>query len=110
MARGVHTVDGIIADAKQTLLAALKHPGPRPSENRAAWIAEQHAKQKDFCTPKDRPTPKVSMERVMKDVKSAMPADAITTTDAGSFGQWPQRYIVYMAVTALKCGVVYSTS
>ena len=86
---------GIIADAKQTLLAALKHPAPRPNENRAAWIAEQHAKQKDFCTPKDRPTPKVSMERVMKDIKSAMPADAITTTDAGSFGQWPQRYIEF---------------
>jgi thiamine pyrophosphate-dependent acetolactate synthase large subunit-like protein len=32
------------------------------------------------------------MERIMKDIKSAMPADAITTTDAGSFGQW-QRYI-----------------
>ena len=52
---------GILADAKQTLLAALKHAGPRPNENRAAWIAEQHAKQKDFCTPQDRPTPKVSM-------------------------------------------------
>src|SRR6266850_2157190 len=86
---------GIIADAKQTLLAALKHPGPRPNENRAAWIAEQHAKQKDFSTPQDRPTPKVSMERVMKDIKSAMPPDAITTTDAGSFGQWPQRYIEF---------------
>jgi acetolactate synthase-1/2/3 large subunit len=35
------------------------------------------------------------MERVMKDIKSAMPADAITTTDAGSFGQWPQRYIEF---------------
>jgi len=86
---------GIIADAKQTLLAGLKHSGPRPNENRAAWIAEQHAKQKDFCTPQDRPTPKVSMERIMKDIKSAMPADAITTTDAGSFGQWPQRYIEF---------------
>src|SRR6266850_1280607 len=74
---------------------AQRHPGPRPNENRAAWIAEQHAKQKDFSTPQDRPTPKVSMERVMKDIKSAMPPDAITTTDAGSFGQWPQRYIEF---------------
>ncbi len=24
-----------------------------------------------------------------------MPADAITTTDAGSFGQWQQRYIEF---------------
>ena len=86
---------GIVADAKEVLLAALKHPAPRPNESRAAWIAEQHAVQKAFCTPQARPTPKVSMERVMQDLKSAMPADAITTTDAGSFGQWHQRYLEF---------------
>ena len=40
---------GIVADAKQVLLAALKHPAPRPNESRASWIAEQHAAQKEFC-------------------------------------------------------------
>src|SRR4029078_8816861 len=45
--------------------------------------------------PKERPTRKVSMERVLIDLKSAMPADAITTTDAGSFGQRQQRYIAF---------------
>ena len=86
---------GIVADAKQLLLAALKHPAPRPNESRASWIAEQHAAQKQFCTPNERPTAKVSMERVMIDFKAAMPADAITTTDAGSFGQWQQRYLEF---------------
>ena len=86
---------GIVADTKQVLLAALKYPAPRPNESRAAWIAEQHAAQKEFCTPQLRPTPKVSMERALKDLKSAMPADAITTTDAGSFGQWHQRYLEF---------------
>lgn len=86
---------GIVADAKQALVAALKHSGPRPNENRASWIAEQHAKQIQYATPKERPTRRVSMERVMKDLKTALPADAITTTDAGSFGQWPQRYIEF---------------
>ena len=86
---------GIVADAKQLLIAALKQPAPRPNESRASWIAEQHAAQKEFCTPKERPTPKVSMERVMIDLKAAMPADAITTTDAGSFGQWQQRYLEF---------------
>ena len=67
---------------------------------RSGWrcgkaAAEQNAAQKEFCTPKERPTPKVSMERVMMDLKSAMPADAITTTDAGSFGQWQQRYLEF---------------
>jgi acetolactate synthase-1/2/3 large subunit len=85
----------IIADAKQLLLTALKHPAPRPNESRASWIAEQHAAQKEFSTPKERPTPKVSMERVMMDLKAAMPANAITTTDAGSFGQWQQRYLEF---------------
>ena len=85
----------IVADAKQLLLSALKHPAPRPNESRASWIAEQHAAQKEFCTPKARPTPKVSMERVMMDLKSAMPADAVTTTDAGSFGQWQQRFLEF---------------
>ncbi len=86
---------GIVADAKQALLTALKHPGPRPNENRASWIAELHAKQKVYATPKQCPTRRVSMERVMTDLKSAMPADAITTTDAGSFGQWHQRYLEF---------------
>jgi acetolactate synthase-1/2/3 large subunit len=86
---------GITADAKQALLAALKHPGPRPNESRASWIAELHAKQKDYVTPRERPTRRVSMERAMKDLKSALPPDAITTGDAGSFGQWPQRYLEF---------------
>ena len=39
--------------------------------------------------PGERPTLRVSMERVMADLRAALPANAITTTDAGSFGQWP---------------------
>jgi acetolactate synthase-1/2/3 large subunit len=86
---------GIVADAKQALLEALKHPGPRPNESRASWIAEHHAAQKRYCIPAKRPTRRVSMERVMADLRATLPANAITTTDAGSFGQWPQRYIEF---------------
>ena len=86
---------GIVADAKQTLVAALKHSGPRPNESRASWIAELHAKQVEYATPTQRPTRRVSMESVMRDLKSALPSDAITTTDAGSFGQWHQRYLEF---------------
>jgi acetolactate synthase I/II/III large subunit len=35
------------------------------------------------------------MERVMADIRATQPASAITTTDAGSFGQWPQRYMEF---------------
>jgi acetolactate synthase-1/2/3 large subunit len=86
--QNVRPETGIVADAKQVLLTALKHPAPRPNESRASWISEHHAEQKKYCTPKERPTRKVSMEKVMIDHKTAMPTDAITTTDAGSFGQW----------------------
>jgi acetolactate synthase I/II/III large subunit len=86
---------GIVSDAKQALRAALKHPGPRPNESRASWIAENHRVQKSYCTPPERSTRRVSMERVMADLKATLPADAITTTDAGSFGQWSQRYLEF---------------
>ncbi|HEY7164899.1 MAG TPA: thiamine pyrophosphate-dependent enzyme [Candidatus Binatia bacterium] len=85
----------IISDAKMALLEAMKHPGPKPNENRASWIAEEHSAQKHYATPSERPTRCVSMERVMADIKSVLPRDAITTTDAGSFGQWPQRYMEF---------------
>jgi acetolactate synthase I/II/III large subunit len=90
-----HPQVGIVADAKQALLAALKHAGPRPDESRASWIAELHAAQKRYCVPGERPTGRVSMERVMADLRSAQPANTITTTDAGSFGQWPQRFLEF---------------
>jgi acetolactate synthase-1/2/3 large subunit len=86
---------GIVSDAKSALMLALQHPGPRPTENRGSWIAEHHSAQKHYSTPSERPTRRVSMERVMADLKAAMPANAITTNDAGSFGQWPQRYIEF---------------
>ena len=63
---------GIVSDAKQALLAALQHPGPRPNENRASWIAEHHSAQKRYCAPGTRPTTRVSMERVMADLKATL--------------------------------------
>ena len=86
---------GIVSDAKSALIVALKHQGPRPNESRAAWIAKHHAAQKRYSTPSERPTRRASMERVMADLKATLPSDAITTTDAGSFGQWPQRYLEF---------------
>jgi acetolactate synthase-1/2/3 large subunit len=86
---------GIVSDAKAALALALMQPTPRPDESRASWIAEHHRSQKRYAVPSERPTPYVSMERVMADLRAALPADAITVTDAGSFGQWPQRYIEF---------------
>ena len=86
---------GIVADAKAALASALEQPTARPDESRASWIAEHHRNQKRYAVPAERPTRCVSMERVMADLKAALPANAITATDAGSFGQWPQRYMEF---------------
>ncbi|MSP40429.1 MAG: hypothetical protein EXR70_18220 [Deltaproteobacteria bacterium] len=79
----------------------VKHLFSVPGESYIAVVdglvnhPEIHAKQKAYATPKECLTKRVSMERVMQDLKSASPADAITTTDAGSFGQWHQRYLEF---------------
>jgi acetolactate synthase I/II/III large subunit len=86
---------GLVSDAKLALLEALQRAAPQADSGRASWIAELHGEQKRFCVPKERPTRRVSMERVMADLRAALPRDAITTTDAGSFGQWPQRYLEF---------------
>jgi len=86
---------GIVSDARSALALALKQPRPKPNESRASWIAEHHSMQKRYAVPSERPTRHVSMERVMADLRATLPADAITATDAGSFGQWPQRYIEF---------------
>ncbi|HEX9147226.1 MAG TPA: thiamine pyrophosphate-dependent enzyme [Candidatus Binatia bacterium] len=86
---------GIVSDAKAALALALKQPAPPRDESRASWIAEHHRNQKRYAVPSERPTRYVSMERVMADLRAALPVDAITVTDAGSFGQWPQRYIEF---------------
>jgi acetolactate synthase-1/2/3 large subunit len=86
---------GIVSDAKAALALALKEATPRPDESRVSWIAEHHRNQKRYAVPSERPTRYVSMERVMTDLRAALPADAITVTDAGSFGQWPQRYLEF---------------
>ncbi|HXG52891.1 MAG TPA: thiamine pyrophosphate-dependent enzyme [candidate division Zixibacteria bacterium] len=85
----------VVSDARAALAAALRQPASAPDEGRAAWIAEYHAAQKRYSAPPERPTRRVSMERVMAGLKAALPADSITATDAGSFGQWPQRYLEF---------------
>jgi acetolactate synthase I/II/III large subunit len=86
---------GMVSDARSALALALKQPRSKPSESRASWIAEHHNMQKRFAVPCERPTRHVSMELVMAGLRATLPADAITATDAGSFGQWPQRYIEF---------------
>jgi acetolactate synthase-1/2/3 large subunit len=86
---------GILSDAKSALASALKQFSRSPVASRASWIAEHHSIQRQYAVPPSRPTRYVSMERVMADLRTALPPNAITATDAGSFGQWPQRYMEF---------------
>lgn len=85
----------IVADARRALEAALALPAPAPSAARAAWIAGHRAIQARYSVPPERPSPRVSMERVMRDLRAALPRDAIHTVDAGNFALWVHRYIEF---------------
>jgi len=77
------------------LSAAAERSPSGVSEGRGAWIAEYHRLQSEYATPLVRATSRVSMERVMADLKKTLPPDTIHTGDAGSFGGWVQRYIEF---------------
>jgi acetolactate synthase-1/2/3 large subunit len=83
---------GIISDVKLALTAALEYPAPRPDPDRQGWIDEYRQVQQAWATPPERPTGKVSMEKVMLDMKTTLPKDAIHTVDAGNFALWVHKY------------------
>ena len=83
---------GICSDVKLALAAALKHPAPKPKPGRKAWIGEYRKVQEKWATPPRRPSGKVSMEKVMMDMKTTLPKDTIHTVDAGNFALWVHKY------------------
>ena len=64
---------GIVADVKLALTAALEYPAPQPKASRQGWIDEYRQVQQAWATPPERPTSKVSMEKVMLDMKTTLP-------------------------------------
>jgi acetolactate synthase-1/2/3 large subunit len=83
---------GIVADVKLALSAALAYPAPTPQASRQGWIDEYRKVQQEWATPPERPTSKVSMEKVMMDMKTTLPPDTIHTVDAGNFALWIHKY------------------
>jgi acetolactate synthase-1/2/3 large subunit len=88
---------GIVADVKLALTAALEYPAPQPNASRQGWIDEYRQVQKAWATPPERPTGKASMEKVMLDMKTTLPRDAIHTVDAGNFALWVHKYQEFSA-------------
>jgi acetolactate synthase-1/2/3 large subunit len=83
---------GIVADIKLALAVALEHPASTPNPGRQGWIDEYRQVQQAWSTPPERPTGKVSMEKVMHDMKATLPQDTIHTVDAGNFALWVHKY------------------
>ena len=83
---------GIVADVKLALTAALEHPAPERKASRQGWIDEYRKVQQEWAAPPERPSGKVSMEKVMMDMKATLPKDAIHTVDAGNFALWVHQY------------------
>jgi acetolactate synthase-1/2/3 large subunit len=98
---------GIVSDAKLALEAALKHPAPHIGA-RAEWIGRWRAAYEEFAKPPQRDAEAVSMERVMEDLATVLPADAVLTVDAGNASAWVQRYYCYRSEDSLLGPIVGS--
>jgi acetolactate synthase-1/2/3 large subunit len=87
-----HPEMGLVSDIKLALAAALEHPAPPPNPSRKGWIDEYRQVQQAWVTPPERPSSKVSMEKVMTDMKTTLPGDTMHTVDAGNFALWVHKY------------------
>ncbi len=88
---------GIVSDVKLALDAALAYPAPEALPERQGWIDEYRKVQQEWATPPERPSGKVSMEKVMMDMKTTLPKDTIHTVDAGNFALWMHKYQEFAA-------------
>jgi acetolactate synthase-1/2/3 large subunit len=87
-----HPEMGLVSDIKLALAAALEHPALPPNPSRKGWIDEYRQVQQAWVTPPERPSSKVSMEKVMTDMKTTLPGDTMHTVDAGNFALWVHKY------------------
>lgn len=98
----------VVSDVDLALEAALKLPAGKPNAARKAWIGEYRTVQEKYATPPNRPSGKVSMEKVMKDMKAFLPKDTIHTVDAGNFSLWVHRYQEFAAADSFLGATVGS--
>lgn len=88
---------GIVSDIQLALSAALQHPAPAANATRQGWIDEYRQVQQAWATPPERPSGKVSMEKVMMEMKATLPGDTMHTVDAGNFALWVHKYQEFSA-------------
>jgi acetolactate synthase-1/2/3 large subunit len=88
VAIGSHTVP-----AMRAIAAALSAP---PPADRLAWRDAIHKQESEFAIPGEIEIQgEIDMAKVIADFNSAVPADSIMVSDAGTFGRWVTRYYRY---------------
>ncbi len=61
----------------------------------AGWTEQLRGEYADWTTVRSRDKFALDLDGVMEDLREALPADAIITTDAGNFAGWGQRFLSY---------------
>jgi acetolactate synthase-1/2/3 large subunit len=95
--RNFATTLGIVSDARLALEAANRYRAAPKSQAREAWIAGWRRRFVEYTTPPRRRSRHAAMERVVADMRRALPKSAIVTVDAGLNAGWVQRYLDFSA-------------
>jgi acetolactate synthase I/II/III large subunit len=95
--RNFPVVLGIVADSRLALEAAGRCRAAPKNRERETWIAGYRRRFVAYTTPGKRPSRRVSMERVVADMRAALPKNSVVTVDAGLNAGWVQRYLDFSA-------------
>ncbi len=92
----VFPADLAIHSGMEEFAARARALPPADGRRRSGWAAELRASyERDTAIPVVEG--ELDLGRVMAEVRSRLPADAVVTVDAGNFSGWPQRFLRFGA-------------
>jgi acetolactate synthase-1/2/3 large subunit len=93
---------GIVSEAAPFLEALAARNAPPASEARKSWVKRAHGAydQTSRLTPRDAPDG-MDFGHMILAMQQHLPADAVLTSDAGSFASWMHRHFRFKATQTL---------
>ena len=93
---------GIVSEAAPFLEALAAQNAPPASEGRKKWVAKAHGayEQTSKLTPREAPDA-MDFGHMILAMQEHLPADAVLTSDAGSFASWMHRHYRFKATQSL---------
>jgi acetolactate synthase-1/2/3 large subunit len=93
---------GLVSEAAPFLEALAARNAPPASEGRKAWLKKAHGayEQTSRFTPRDAPDG-LDFGHMIVALQQQLPADAVITSDAGSFASWMHRHFRFKATQTL---------